>query len=228
MPALFCKWQPRLAILFLLIPTLVFGQTLNDDPWKNVIHAQKGREFPYTVVSRDFGCADSTLVAATDRTMTLKGKDGRKLTISRADVLQFRQERLKPSAIVYSGRSSWLDVTEVRHDRFYSEKMLVILRDGKRRQGTLSEVQDSSLTLVKDQKDRQNPIRLEKNDIAEVYRVTFKRMSPDAEYIYEELPFFWVLDPATWPAIVDRGIFVLLYRAESKEDNAAAVCSREL
>jgi hypothetical protein len=212
----------------LLMPTLALGQTLNDDQWNNVVQAQKGREFPYAVLTRDLGCAEGAMVAATEHTITLKRKDGVKVTLSRGDVLWLRQLGLKPGALLYSVRNSWSDVTEVPHDQFQNTNMLVVLRDGSKQRGLLSETQDSSLTLAKGQKPPKTLVQIAKADIAEVYRITFKRMSPNAEYIYEELPFFWVLDPATWPASVDRGTLVLLYRTGIRENNEPVACSHKL
>jgi hypothetical protein len=64
--------------------------------------------------------------------------------------------------------------------------------------------------------------------VAEVYRVTFKRMTANTEYIYEELTFFWIFDSAIWPSLVDRGTLVLVYRAGGNEDKGETICSRQL
>jgi hypothetical protein len=228
MAAIFHNGRRMVVAVCLLMPPLALGQTLNDDQWKNVVHAQKGREFPYTVLTRDLGCAEGTIVAAAEQALTLKRKDGVKVTVSRGDVLRLRQLSLKPDAILYSARNSWSDVTEVPHSQFRSDIVLVVLRDGSKHHGELFETQDSSLTLAQGKKPRQTLVRIAKADISEVYCVTFKRMTAEAEFIYEELVIFWVFDPAIWPALVDRGTLVLLYRTGIRENNEPVACSHEL
>jgi hypothetical protein len=228
MAALFRNGRRLVVAVCLLMPTLALGQPLYDDQWKNVLHAQKGREFPYTVLTRDLGCAEGTLVAVSEQALTLKRKDGVKVDVSRGDVLRLRQLGWKPAAFLYSARNSWSDITEVRHDRAYKETVLVVLRDGSKHRGQLLESHDSGLTLAEGKKPRQTSVRIAKADISEIYRVTLKRMSPGTDYIYSELPIFWILDPATWPAAADRGMLVLLYRVGSKEENEPLACSHEL
>ena len=225
--------------VWLVVPTLALGQALNDDQWKNVTNAQKGRGFSYTVFTRDLGCADGTLVAVNEQAITLKRKDGVKVTVSRENVLQLRERGWNP-AFLYDARSSWSDVAEIRHDGFYYEFLLVIMRDGSKQEGQLLEVKNSSLKMAEgksspqmsllgdSKKPRSTAVTIAKADVSEVYQITFKRMNPGADYTYSEVPIFWVLDPATWPAAVDRGTLVLLYRARSEENNEPVSCSHEL
>jgi len=148
--------------------------------------------------------------------------------ILKKDVLRFRYPDWGASGILYSGRSSWLDVGEIPHNSLHGEAVRVVMHNGSRHQGRLLDVLDSSLTLL-DGKDRQQKqTRIAKDDIAEVYRIRYKRMGADAEFISEEVPIFWIFDSETWPTLFDQGAPVLLYRSEIKEDNGPTTCQHKL
>ncbi len=225
----FLRNRAMLVVGCLLMPAFATGQTLNDDQWKNVMQAQKGPEFLYAVQTRDLGCAEGTVLSVSDQSLIVKLKDGARVTIPKPEVLQLRYLNSSPGSILYSQRSSWLDVTQVWHGgEHYGHLILVVMRDGAKHKGRLLETQDSNLTLTEGPKSPEKQVRIAKAEVSEVYRVTFKRMTAGAEYIYQELTFFWVFDPAVWPALVDRGTLVLLYRAGNKEENEPLICSHEL
>jgi hypothetical protein len=233
----FLKRAQSLAIATSLsVPMVMSGQTLNDDQWKNVMHAQRGKDFQFTMHTRDLGCAAGAITSVTKQALTLKKKDKSKVTVARGDVLQLRELGWKPAAFIYSGRSSWSDVAEVR----YYEFLLVVMRDGSRHEGQLLEATNSGIKLAESKSSPQisllgdgkkpgsTALTIAKADVSEVYEATFKRMNSGADYLYSEMPIFWVLDPAIWPAVLDRGTLVLLYRARSEENNEPVVCSHEL
>lgn len=161
MAILFCGGRRMALTVCLLMPALTFGQTLNSDQWKNVINAQKGREFPYTVTTRDSGCADGSMVSATGRTLTLKRKDQTKVTVARNDVLRVRLLNLNPDTILYSAGNFWLDVMEVPHNRFRHDTVVVFLRDGTKHQGPLLDTSESELRMTDGEKTRQAAVLAE-------------------------------------------------------------------
>jgi hypothetical protein len=220
--------RAMLVVCCLLMPAFATGQTLNDDQWKNVLRAQKSQKFKYSTITRDLGCVEGTILSVTQQSVSLNPKGGTTVMIPKKDVLRFSYPKWGASGILYSGRNSWLDVREIPHNSFHGEAVRVVMHDGSLHQGRLLDVLDSSLTVLEGRDRQQKQTRIAKGDLAEVYRITYKRMSSGADYIYSELPFFWVLDPATWPAAVDQGTLVLLYRAGYKEENEPLICSHEL
>lgn len=209
---------------FLLCPARDPGH-VQDDQWKNLMHAD--RRPTYTVVTRQLGCTVGKIDAVTRQTVTLKRPDGTTESIAKQDVLRSTDQEIASLGIVYSGRSSWLDVKNCcpNPKRYSGVYLRLVMLDGKKHEGELVGVQDTNLTL----RDGRQTNQFAKLDISRVYLVRYKRMSKSAEAAFTELFVFKVLDPQLWPYFLRIGTaYVLLYDSRMPDDDSEIDCKQIL
>jgi hypothetical protein len=207
------------------LPLNALGQSKKDDQWENLKQITRHRTYLY--IDRRLHCGSAKIDQVNEQAVKLKRSDNTKITIDRQDLLRLGEWGLSAVGIIYSGRSSWSDVKNQRHsskDPQKSARMRLVTLDGKSHEGQLIEVDDAHLTLL----DADNRIQLAKNDISKLYHLRFKPYSDRAEYVAEEAPLIWALDPEVlWYALDFTRIPVLLYDSSVPEDDRAIECSKD-
>jgi hypothetical protein len=203
-----------------LFPNL---RQVEDDQWKNLMQANRGRS--YAFVTDELDCADGRIAAVTKQTVTLKRSNGTTVSIETQHLLRFGDEGIRSIGIIYSGRSSWFDVKDLPHNSKGGAELQVVMLDGTKHHGQLLDVQDTTMTLL----DADHRIQFAKIDISQIYRFRFKTLSSRAQYAYDELFVFKIFDPELWPYFLNKGrVSVLLYDSRMKEDDSAIQCKQEL
>jgi len=214
-----------LLVAWLAIPLNVLGQSKKADQWGNLQQITRRRTYMY--IDRRLHCGAARIAAVSDQAVTLKRADQTKITIERQDLLRFGELGLSATGIIYSGRSSWSDVKNQRHDPKNPQRrarMRVLTLEGTSHEGQLIEVDDTHLALL----DGDNTTRFNRSDISKVYHLRLKPYSERAEYVAEEAPLIWVLDPEVlWYALDFTRIPVLLYDASLPDDGTVFGCSED-
>jgi hypothetical protein len=209
----------------LALPLNALGQSKKDDQWENLKQITRRRTYLY--IDRGLHCGNAKIDQVTEQAVTLKRSDNTKITIERQDLLRLGEWGLSAVGIIYSGRSSWSDVRNKPHsskDPQKSARLRVVTLDGKSHEGQLIEVDDTHLALV----EADNRTQLERIDISKVYHLRFKPYSDRAEYVAEELPLIWALDPEVLKYALDFArIPVLLYDSSVAQDESAIECSKD-
>jgi hypothetical protein len=209
----------------LALPLNVLGQSKNDDQWENLKQITRRRTYMY--VDRQLHCGNAKIDQVTEKAVTLKREDHTKITIERQDLLRLGEWGLSANGIIYSGRSSWSDVRYQRRDAKNPQrgaKLHVITLDGKSHEGQLIGVDDTNLALL----DADKRVQLARSDISKLYYLRLKPFSDRAEYVAEELPLLWVLDPEVLKYELDiTRIPVLLYDSSAPQDDSAIACGKD-
>ncbi|HYL67984.1 MAG TPA: hypothetical protein VEX69_02365 [Candidatus Limnocylindria bacterium] len=206
------------------IPSNLLGQTKPDDQWENLKQITRRRTFLY--VDRQLQCGNGKIDQVTERTVTLKREDHTKITIARQDLLRLGEWGLSANGIVYSARSSWTDVRNQLHspnNPHRRARLRIVALDGKIHEGQLIEVDETHLALL----DEGKKVQLAKSDIAKVYYLRLKPWSDRAEYIVQEAPVIWIIDPEVVRYELDTSrIPVLLYDSSALQDESAIECRK--
>lgn len=207
------------------LPSHVPGQSKKDDQWENLKQVTRHRTYLY--IDRGLHCGSAKIDQVTEQALTLKRSDNTKITIDQQDLLRLGEWGMSAVGIIHSGRSSWSDVRNQRHsskDPQKSARMRVVTLHGRSHEGQLIEVDNTHLALL----DADNRIQLAKSDISKVYYLRIKPYSDRAEYVAEEAPLFWALDPEVlWYALDTTRIPVLLYDSSVPEDDSAIECGND-
>lgn len=210
----------------MLLARCVSSQAKVDDiAWEHVKHFHRDRSFVF--VDRRFVCNNGRIARVTDRAISLKRPDHTEVTIERKDLLRITVSELRVRGILYSGRSSWVDVASLFQESssYRREKVLVATLSGKTQSGQLVEADDSHLTILTGA--RRQPIA--KSNVSKVYYITVRQLSDRAEYVFGEDPWLAIFDPEAWPLILGANrVPVLLYDSSKPENNEAIACSLEL
>jgi hypothetical protein len=166
-----------------------------DERWDALKNLTRKRD--YTILKRDRQCVDGEIAAVTDHNLTVKHfrqwdkpPTREKIAIERAEILRIG-ERINAIDVVYSGRSSWADVKALV-EISPPEHALIVMKDGRRREGIPATVSDETLKFRGGSDLNQIP----KQDIAKVYYVRVKPVSASMEDSAREMIF---LDPRLWP-----------------------------
>jgi hypothetical protein len=122
--------------------------------------------------------------------------------------------------IVYSGRSSWIDVREAKPA--HAEWLSVRTIGGEEIKGSVDSISDSELVLNVFGSKRSVP----KSQIKTVDYVRQRPMSEDEEYFAQEAPELLPLSPDYWlrAAGLSSKLHVRLYDSSLPEDNSAHPC----
>lgn len=173
------------------------------------------RSNAYTIVLRDGSCQTGNIQTVEPKKLTLQSG----VTVQRAEVL-YVGEGVSPHNILYSGRSSWNDVREVKPVRL--ETLESRLKTGKSIRGSFIGASDSDLTV----KSFGRTAKISKLDIAEVNYVRFKPVSEGHRYFAQEAAGLQFLDPKAWQYLlrIDALMSVPIYDSAMPEDDAPLSC----
>jgi len=140
--------------------------------------------------------------------------------LMRSDLI-YIGESLSAHDVLYSGRSSWVDVKNVR--TVMTESLEIRLKSGRSLSGSLVRASDSDLSLRRFGRS----IKIPKLEIAQVNYVRFKPVSERHKYLAQEAPELEFLDPKWWQYLlrVDALQSVRIYDAAIPEDNSPLACS---
>jgi hypothetical protein len=211
------KLAVLLSVIIVLTCPVVSAQG-QDDQWQNLKYPKKS--VTYLVVTREGHCASGRL-SITGTSLTVVRPDKTSLTTTRDDVLRVNGGSLGASEILFSGRSSWADVMSLPHGHSWGARIRVLTTRGSKHAGEIDDIDESSVTLF----HSRDKLRLAKGEIGQVYLLTIKPLSPNAEYLNEEFALFDFLDPEFWPYFLgaDR-VSVLLYDFRLPEDDRRIEC----
>jgi hypothetical protein len=181
--------------------------------WRALETAEKGNR--YTIVLRDGTCQNGKLQKVEPKKITLESGN----TVMRSDVI-YIGENISPHDILYSGRSSWYDVKEVKPGR--SESLDIRLKSGKSMRGSVMHASDSDLTV----KRFGRAVTIAKKDIAQINYVRFKPVSESHRYLAQEAPELEFLDPKWWQYLlrIDALQSIRIYDSTIPEDNSPLSC----
>jgi hypothetical protein len=177
------------------------------------------RNNTYTILLRDGTCQHGRIQKVEPDKLTLKSGN----TIVRSDVV-YVGEGLSPHEILYSGRSSWYDVKEVKPGSW--ENLEIRLKSGKSMKGSVISASDSDLTI----KQFGHAIKILKQDIAQVNYIRLKPVSETHRYLAQEAPGLEFLDPKWWQYLLRIGALqsVRIYDATIPEDNSPLSCNNRM
>lgn len=139
------------------------------------------------------------------------------ITLQRPDVRRI-SDGSKAIDIVYSGRSSWVDVRALQHIGSH-EAVVLITKDGTGHKGRFSDVSDNDVKLMHGTKT----VHIAEKEVAQVYYLREKPVGEGTEYAAQEMAF---VDPLLWPYLlhVAPRFNVRVYDADMPEDNAPSEC----
>jgi hypothetical protein len=191
--------------------------TGKDDSWTTL--GQITHKRVYWLSTRDLNCYHGRIVSVNDDSITLKLLDLTTVTVERRDVLRF-SSNTEVRGTEFSGRSSWLDVTEIPTNTKAHTRIL--MKNGERHEGKKVSFTDSEITLL----ERGKLVHIAKNEISKVYFDKLRPFSEEDDYELSELAYFIVFDPKFWSIELNAGpkISVLLYDAAATEDDSPLHC----
>lgn len=208
-----------------LLSTHVQGASMpkENDPWKNLEIVTHTRS--YTFMERGGKCVYELIMSVTDEGATLKQLVIQPSRLPTTALVQIERSNIlrvmdgpKAIDVVYSGRSSWSDVLELRGIPWF-EDVVFIMKDGTRRKG---KVKGGSVVEVK-LASSEKMLDIPKSDVQKVYYMRGKPPSAGAMYAAQEMVF---LDPRLWPYMIGipPKIYVLMYDASGQQDDAPVSC----
>jgi len=210
------------AAILILICSLTGGclsAAGSDDTWAQLKHVTRARN--YVIITSDQSCYDGKILGVSDRSITLSRKDLEPIVIERKDVLRIADSGETDGPILYSGRSSWWDVTKIPLNS--KQNTRVVMKSGAKHEGRLGKATDSEIVLT----DHGKQTMIVKDEIAIVYFVRLRPLSDSDELLLNELSYLTVFDPKFWSYEWNAGpkIPVLLYDASKPEDDTPLRCS---
>jgi hypothetical protein len=191
--------------------------TGKDDAWDSLHHVTRNRW--YWLSNRELKCYQGRIADVSDDSITLKRLDLTTVTVERRDVLRL-SSNVEARGTVFSGRSSWLDVTEIPANTKAHTRIL--MKNGEKHEGKKISFTDSQITLL----ERGKLVDIAKNEISKVYFDRLRPLTEEDQYALDELAYFVVFDPKFWAVEMNAGpkISVLLYDASATEDDAPIRC----
>jgi hypothetical protein len=192
----------------------------NDQSWKNLSELKHLTRL--ILVTKERHCAAGSLESVGYTDVTVKLLDGTTATFHRADLLRVNRGAWS-WGLLFSNRSSWLDVTILPTKRpKFPTRVRVETKDGQKYEGTLTDASDDGLTLQSGGKTTD----LQKSVIATVSYIIQKPASDSAIYMDEEGLFLKFFDPELWPYFfgVEGSWSIKLYDASLPEDDSQIVC----
>jgi hypothetical protein len=166
-------------------------------------------------LSQSGSCVSGTIQNTDIHTITVRSTAG-SVVLKREELLQVRQG----DALVFSGRSSWADVTGVHF--VPHEALIVNLKNGKQVTGKPAKVNADELIL----KHGLAVTRYAKSEVATVDYVRVKPESDGFDYLAQEAPAVLWFDPETYARMVglEGTIIVRLYDSTKPESTTPATC----
>ncbi len=200
-------------ILVAALPLL--GASDNNSGWENLMHVTKQRS--YTIVTRDFHCLTGKLGSVTTDSLTLEAPKIGVINLKRADVLQVGSD---PGYIVFSGRSSWVDV--VSYHLYAGESFAIQTKNGKNFGGKHIKVSDSGVSLG----EPGNTTSIAKAEVSKIDLHSSTPLGGGEEFFLRENPVIFWLDAHLWPRWIGIGgrIRVPLYDSSLPEDDRPITC----
>ena len=185
-----------------------------DVGWRNL--AALERSNTYTILLRSGTCQSGKIQKVEAERLTLESGN----SVARSDVL-YIGEGVSPHNILYSGRSSWYEVEQVKPAA--SENLEIRLNSGKLMSGSVISTSDSDLTIRRFGRT----LRILKQDIAQVNYVRFKPVSEAHKYFAREAAGLQFLDPKVWQYVlrIDALLSVRIYDSAIPEDNSPLSCN---
>jgi len=174
---------------------------------------------------RDGNCVAGQIKSYDNNAIVVARQNERDAKIDRPNVLRIATNAWGPG-VVYSGRSSWLDVEGLVPTR-PSEKWRVPVRvemnTGKTVRGQLLEASQEEITISS---SARRTLVITKGEIARLSYIRPKPLSDSAEYANDELAWMKIFDPQLWPSLfhTQGSLVVRIYDANSPQDNAPIVC----
>ena len=221
-----------LIVAVVLSNAMLFGQAgptqpEQEDGWENLRHVTHSRT--YTVMDRGGHCVLGEIAAVTDQSLTLKrwdGMTGKRPTYStsvipRPEVLRLTDGPDVAIGMVFSGRSSWADVRNLRGIRS-DEAVLVQTKNGKQQEGKITQISDGELKFERGGKTNE----IAKGDISKVYYIREKPIDAYTQYVAQEMGVVSIADPAAWPYLlrIPPKVDVLVYDSSMPEDDTPIGC----
>jgi hypothetical protein len=172
------------------------------------------------VIMRDQTCTYGKISGATASTITVTLNQTSPTTLQKSTVLQIREGG--SYALVYSARSSWLDVKKTVLDP--QEYLLVVTKSGRSFKIKSPSVDETSITAEKTQSNT----ALAKKDIATVDYVRLMPTSDEMQALGEEAPYLLLFDPQIWwrASGLSSKIRVRVYDAAMPEDDSELKCNK--
>ncbi len=191
---------------------LAAGLAASGDGWSNLKHVTRDRL--YVVVLRGGDCQYGSLSSVGEQALVLGTSPGIGRVIQRSQIERVSDNLTAPSqALVFSARSSWLDVKSAAPKR--AEYLEVVTKTGKRWKARQPEVSEDAI--------RSEGIRVRKADIRYGFYVRFKPRNVDQEYLHQN-DFRWMASIPVAGDLAPVRMSVLLYNSDLREDNAPIVC----
>jgi len=189
----------------ILLPILAISL---EDNWRQLGHVTHDRD--YRLYLRDGTCQDVQLKSVSADDLTFKtGSPAKRSAIVRIS----ESTSGNPLSIVFSGRSSWLDVRDVSQS--HRAQLRVISKQG---------AEWNAKDMLIDQDSIQSAGKtLAKADVRYVQYIRFKPLTHTESYLdTESAPIF---APRLWFGGAWLGkLTVLLYAADLAEDNSSVMC----
>jgi hypothetical protein len=219
---MFSRSFTELALILVVCSALVPAAD-NETGWK-VLKEQITRRRNYNFLLREGRCLTGWIDKVGDNDVEVTtGSNGKPVrrTLVRRDILQVTDTL---PGLVYSGRSSWVDVRSTATD-LHGLRMRVITKAGQTVAGIGVSASESDLTL----KTADGKVKSAKPDVARVELVREKPWSDRAEFAGQELGKLAVIEPEIWPHLLHATgvIDVPLYDASEVEDNSQTACAKQ-
>ena len=166
---------------------------VGDDSWENLNHVTHNRNY---ILMDDAGnCAIGEIKGITAQNLLVRefGAGARTVTFGRSNLLRV-EDGAKATDVIFSGRSSWLDVKSL--GRIGSDEAIVVTtKDGQRHRGKPVDISEAKIRLAR----RNMPVEVPKERISTVDYLREKPMSRSTTYAAQEAAFF---DPTLWPYLL--------------------------
>ena len=215
-------------LLLFLIPGRINAANPGDN-WANLslVPPDNG----YTFIIHDRSCISGKIAGVTDQAVTVEvqqappsasgGTASPEVRIKRSDLI-YVKDGVGTIDIVYSGRSSWSDVLGIR-EVYPGEHLLLVTKDGKRREGRLSGTFSGGIQLGRWGRDEE----ISKSNVSLAYYV---RTRPASSSVVRSRQNMFLIHPRLWPYMlgVAPKMKVLLYDASQPEDDRPIECGQGL
>jgi hypothetical protein len=196
------------AVMFgLLISCICAGAQSAGDPLRKA-----GASSTLTFLTKDGSCWRGTVLKADPTSITVQPLKEKPVGLRRDELLQVSQG----NALVFSARSSWLDVVNVH---LYPRELLVLVtKTGKKIEGVLVNAGSDSITI-------KHGLTTSKLPKAEVLTVDYLRWRPASDgfnIALEESPWALVFYPEFYGRVAgaEGKVAVRLYDASKPEDDS--------
>lgn len=200
-----------------LLPAKMWSSS-SDGQWEAVAKIDRGASL--TFVDRTRNCVDGKIKHADNRTLTVLRRNASETLLERTNVLRISRGGWA-GGVVFSGRSSWSDVTRIVGRRFHPD-IAVAMKSGEEYKGKLISASETSLTVENSKKKT----IIDKRDVSTVSYIRPKPLSDSAEYADDELAWMKIFDPQLWPRLLhlQSSMSIRLYDTSLPQDDSSIIC----